>query len=95
MKIVCEVYKSRKKDDMYLYVNKEQGLNTLSEPLLTYFDQPIQVMTIILQPGRKMGITTSDKILDEIETQGYYLQMPATKETYMQTINAHNHKLNR
>ncbi|HBJ29586.1 MAG TPA: hypothetical protein DDZ08_17035, partial [Cobetia sp.] len=44
-KMICEIYKSAKKDEMYLYVEKARGLKDVPESLLGIFGTPTPLMT--------------------------------------------------
>ncbi|MDN6323104.1 MAG: YcgL domain-containing protein, partial [Halomonas sp.] len=47
-KLICEVFKSSRKDEMYLYVDKRQGLANVPEALLETFGKPVPVFTMLL-----------------------------------------------
>ena len=64
---------------MYLYVDKQQGLKDLPEPLLKTFGTPESVMTLLLSPDRKLARADAAAVLESIETQGFYLQMPPSE----------------
>ena len=83
MKRLCTVYKSPKKDEMYLYTDRLEGLKRVPEELLTLFGTPKEVMALPLSEDRNLGRADAKKVLDEILTKGYYLQMPPVKDDYM------------
>lgn len=80
---ICSIYKSPRKDEMYLYVDKREALSRVPEPLLEMFGAPVHVMDMPLTTERKLARADTDKVLDGIEDKGYYLQMPPQKEDYM------------
>ncbi|MGB2130327.1 MAG: YcgL domain-containing protein [Marinobacterium sp.] len=83
MKIVS-VFKSPVKDEMYLYVDKREQLERVPEPLLEMFGRPVHVMDMPLKAERKLArVDDTQKLLDELESKGYYLQMPPPKDDYM------------
>ncbi|WP_325167614.1 YcgL domain-containing protein [Zooshikella ganghwensis] len=82
-KVVVAVYKSSRKDETYLYVKKQDGLNKIPESLLTVFGEPQPVMTLVLHSEKKLARVTADQVLDAITEQGFYLQMPPPKEEYL------------
>lgn len=92
-KVLCDIYKSPKKDEMYLYVKKSDGLTRVPEALLERFGAPRHVTTLMLAPERKMARTSAEKVLAAIDSQGFFLQMPPVQEDYMQAINEKNSKL--
>ncbi|KZZ45107.1 MAG: YcgL domain-containing protein [Saccharospirillaceae bacterium] len=82
-KILCDIYKSLKKDEAYLYVAQKTGLKELPEELLEVFGPAEKTLTIILTEDKKLARAEAVKVMAEIEDKGYYLQMPPPKETYM------------
>lgn len=79
-KVLCDVFKTRKKDEMYLYVSRKDGTKRVPDNLMEMFGRPELAMTIIITPDKKLGRADAEKVLSEIEAQGYYLQMPPPKE---------------
>ena len=83
MKLICAVYKSPKKAEMYLYVDKKEGLARVPEALLERFGEPVEAMTLLVTPEKKMARVEAGKLLQEIRDNGFYLQMPPAKESYL------------
>lgn len=81
--LLLAVYKSRKKDEMYLYVPKAAGLTKLPPALLQLFGTPEHVMDIPLRPGRDLAQVAEARLREEIAAKGFYLQMPPPKEDYL------------
>ncbi|WP_252108928.1 MULTISPECIES: YcgL domain-containing protein [unclassified Halomonas] len=82
-KLVCEIFKSSRKEEMYLYVDKRQGLAPVPEALMETFGKPIAVLTMILTADKKLARVDVGDVLEAIKTQGFYLQMPPAKEEYL------------
>ncbi len=83
MKIVS-VFRSPLKDEMYLYVDKRDQLERVPEALLEMFGKAEHVMDMPLKADRKLArVKDTQKLMDELEEKGYYLQMPPPKEEYM------------
>ena len=80
MKRLCQIYKSPRREEMYLYVDKARGLDAVPEALLLQFGEPEPVMTLLLAPERKLARADTAEVLAQIERQGFYLQMPPTAE---------------
>ena len=72
----CWIYKSPKKDEMYLYVNKQDCFDDVPEALLSRFGQPVFVMELELSPLRKLAREDSKTVINNLQQQGFYLQMP-------------------
>jgi uncharacterized protein len=82
-KLLCEVFKSPRMDEMYLYVDKREGLSRVPEPLLERFGKPQPAMTLILSPDKRMGRAQAADVMAGIREKGFYLQMPPAKEEYL------------
>ena len=73
-----EIFRGSLKAEAYLYVDKAKGLADVPEVLLSQFGEPETVMTMLLDPQRKLARADATEVLAKIEEQGYYLQMPPT-----------------
>ena len=75
-KLFCSVYKSSKKNEMYLYVDRKNGIDGLPDTLKGIFGEPTHVLDLILTPEKKLARVDAAKVLSEIALNGFYLQMP-------------------
>ncbi len=75
MKLICSVYKSPRKREMYLYVEKKDALKRVPEALLAAFGPPQLAFDLVLSPERKLAREDVDKVLANVREQGYHLQM--------------------
>lgn len=82
-RVFCSIYKSRKKDEMYLYTLKSDGLKALPDALLAQFGAPVHVTDIMLSVQRPLARADVAQVLQQIETQGFYLQMPPPREPWL------------
>ncbi|PKG47784.1 MULTISPECIES: YcgL domain-containing protein [Halomonadaceae] len=82
-KLICEVFKSSRKDEMYLYVDKRQGLANIPAPLLETFGKPVPVFTMLLTADKKLSRVNAADVVEGINDKGFYLQMPPPKEAYL------------
>jgi uncharacterized protein YcgL (UPF0745 family) len=73
-----EIFRSSRKAESYLYVDKAKGLADVPEALMAQFGEPQSVMTMMLDSGRKLARANAAEVLAKIEEQGYYLQLPPT-----------------
>lgn len=76
MSVVVSIYRSPKKEGMYLYVAKAGGLDKVPESLLKQFGTAQLAMTLALTPERKLARAETARVLEAIAEQGYYLQLP-------------------
>ncbi|WP_106478576.1 YcgL domain-containing protein [Phytohalomonas tamaricis] len=79
-RLICQVFKSTRKDEMYLYVDKARGLQDIPEALSAMFGRPEPVMTVLLTPEKKLARADATKVIETIRSQGYYLQMPPPRD---------------
>ncbi|OZG73522.1 hypothetical protein BTA51_10930 [Hahella sp. CCB-MM4] len=85
-KRLVSVYKSPRKDEMYIYVDKKQGVQDLPEALLAHFGKPVHVFDLLLTAEKSLARADAEEVLAKIEEQGFYLQMPPPAEDYMQEV---------
>ena len=78
MKRLIQIYRSPRKAEMYLYVDKANDLADVPEDLLVRFGEPEPIMGMLLDAGRKLARADAQEVLAKIESQGFYLQMPPT-----------------
>jgi len=92
-KQICKIYRSSKNEAMYLYVDHQEDLDRIPEPLLQRFGKPKLAMTLALSLDKKLARADVAKVLEAIREQGYYLQLPPSPEAYMQELHNKNDKL--
>lgn len=73
-------FKSPKKDELYLFVPKENGLDELPAELTVMFGEPRHVLDFELTPDRKMPRCDAKEVLEALETQGFFMQMPPSED---------------
>ncbi len=93
MKLDCEVYRSPRKEGLYLYVINERALEDIPETLRQQFGTPELAMTLELAPTRKLARADVLKVMEALQTQGYYLQVPPMPGSEMVSIANKNSKL--
>lgn len=75
-KIMCSVYRSPKKEGMYIYVPKQEPFENVPEALLERFGVPGHVMDLLLTPERTLARVDVKQVMQGLQQNGYYLQMP-------------------
>ncbi|WWF46936.1 YcgL domain-containing protein [Pseudomonas trivialis] len=86
MKRICSIYRSLKKDGMYLYVLKSDALERVPEPLMVAFGKPHHAFDMVLTPERKLSREDILVVLENLDKQGYHLQMPPTEDEYIEHL---------
>ncbi|WP_427982305.1 YcgL domain-containing protein [Agarivorans sp.] len=79
----CAVYKSLKKQQTYLYIEKKDDFAKVPSSLLDLMGAKELVMVVPKRPTKdfaRVEITALEKAFKE---QGYYLQLPPPPENYL------------
>lgn len=79
---LCEVFRSPKREGMYLYVDRDEGLSRVPEGLLASFGEPASVMLLPLNTQRRLARAKLEDVLLALEEKGFYLQMPPSALPY-------------
>lgn len=95
MKIICQVYRSKREEGMYLYCRKDEGLERVPEPLRKRFGIAEPAMVLVLDGSRKLARVDVDKVMASLDEPGYYLQLPPRLDLdlHVNNIQQHNSKL--
>ncbi len=72
----CWIYRSAKKQEMYLYLNKEDDFQAVPPALRELFGAPSLVMQIDLHAGRKLAREDVGQVIENLRARGFHLQMP-------------------
>lgn len=70
------IYKSRKKQELYLFLRKEGDFSCVPAPLLQSFGPPEWVMRLELTPDRTLARSNVVEVMQKLAVDGFYLQMP-------------------
>jgi len=81
--LICSIYRSSRKDEMYLYVDKRDGLKKVPEVLLDKFGKAQHVMDMPMTAKRELARVNVKDVLSSIQEKGFFLQMPPPKEDYL------------
>lgn len=73
----CFVYKSSKKADSYIYINQKDNFDNIPKQLLRIFGTPQFTLEFELTEDRKLSQAEAKQVMQNLSTQGYYLQMPS------------------
>jgi len=74
----CVIYKGIKKQDSYLFLEREDDFSRLPEALIKMFGELEYVMTLELADGLQLARASVDEVRESLDSQGYYLQLPPT-----------------
>ena len=74
--MLASVYRSNKKDDMYLYVVKKDDFSTVPEALLKVFGVPEFALQLNLKNRQTLARADIAEVKKQLQEEGFYLQMP-------------------
>lgn len=81
--MLCAVYKSPKKADTYLYVNKRDDFSAVPAPLLETFGVPQFVLLFDMRKRQQLAQVDINKLGSELAEKGFYLQLPPPPENLL------------
>lgn len=81
-RVLVSIYKTKRKEGMYLIVPKAKGVAALPEALMAQFGTPIHAYDLLLTPERTLARADVGQVLEKLASQGFYLQMPPPPEPW-------------
>ncbi|WP_318363722.1 YcgL domain-containing protein [Enterobacter sp.] len=88
----CVIYKSPRREQTYLYVEKKDDFSRVPEALMQGFGKPQLAMLLPLDGRKKLVNADLEKVKEALKTQGYYLQVPPPPEDLLKQHLASNGK---
>lgn len=74
--MLASVYRSNRKDQMYLYILKKDDFSVVPEDLLRIFGTPEFSLQLNLAKRSKLARVDLKEVKKSLDGQGYFLQMP-------------------
>ncbi|MGL6337333.1 YcgL domain-containing protein [Aeromonas jandaei] len=90
--MLCAVYKSRKKAETYLFVERREDFSRVPAPLMAVFGRPELVLMTKLDPAKPLGLAEVGKVMEALTMQGFYLQVPPLPENLLEEHKARQKK---
>lgn len=78
--MLCVIYKSPKKAQTYLFIKQRDKFEDVPEALMAMFGTPTLVTIINLDNKDKLALADINKVKENLNSQGYYLQLPPPQE---------------
>ena len=72
----CNVYRSSKKADTYLYMPKDSTLEELPQGLNKLLGKVEHVLEVDLAARTKLANEDIQQVKESLKSQGYFLQLP-------------------
>ena len=79
----CVIYRSTKREQTYLYVEKKDDFSRVPDELMYSFCTPKLAMILPLDGRKKLIHADLDKVKQALADQGYYLQLPPPSENLL------------
>lgn len=70
------VYKSSRKENTYLFINRENNFDDVPVALISLLGDLSLVIEIVLDSNRKLAQADPAEVMSQIKNQGYFLQLP-------------------
>ncbi|MDC9580787.1 YcgL domain-containing protein [Xenorhabdus sp. PR6a] len=81
--MICVIYRSLKRDQTYLYIERRDDFSRVPEDLLKTFGKPQYSMMISLSERKKLANADIEKVKSALCEQGFYLQVPPPVESLL------------
>ncbi|MCD8547722.1 MAG: YcgL domain-containing protein [Aeromonadaceae bacterium] len=81
--MICAVYKSRKKEQTYLYVVRRDDFSQVPAELMTLFGPPQFVMLLPLTQAVSLPGVAYETLCEALAQRGFYLQLPPPVESLL------------
>ncbi|EEF81218.1 YcgL domain-containing protein [Methylophaga thiooxydans] len=75
------IYKSTKKEELYLYIVNKDDFSAVPQELYDSMGkEPVFVMELALSSDRPLARENVDQVIENLENQGFHVQMPPRPE---------------
>ena len=85
--MLCDVYRSSKKTDTYLYLPHGDEFTEVPDVLRDQFGRAEKVLTLNLAGREQLARLTVEKLQEHLHNDGYYLQLPPKREELQFNVN--------
>lgn len=82
----CAIYKTKKRDGLYLYVIEQDNFEEVPAEVMQQFPMPEHVFDLELSADRPLAREDVLQVIDNLQTKGFHLQMPPKNEDPIDTI---------
>ena len=72
----CWIYRSSRKDEMYLYLSEESGFDRVPDDLMRRFGAPTLVMELELRSEKQLAREDVRQVMENLKQRGFHLQLP-------------------
>lgn len=82
----CYIYRSLKKKGLYVYMPKKDSFEDIPKQILTQIGEIEFSMEIELTKDKKLAKENAASVLENIDKNGFHLQMPSDIEDILKAI---------
>ena len=82
----CFIYKSLKKQDLYLYITKKGDFSAIPEDLFKSIGEPVFVMDLALNSEQTLARVDINTVRKTLKDQGFFVQMPPVYLDLLKTL---------
>lgn len=79
----CFIYRSKKKQNTYLFLPKQDDFSDVPESLLKLFGEAEFSFHFELEPERKLVLADAQEVIRNIADNGFFLQLPPGDEKHI------------
>ena len=82
MEFECDVYRSSKKENLYIYVVAADGLSKVPRELLDHFGPPEKTLSFTLTKDRSLAKEDVQLVMENLQSQGYHVQLAPAEDRF-------------
>lgn len=82
----CSIYKTKKRDGLYLYVKELDSFEDVPAEVMQQFPVPEHVFDLELSADRPLAREDVLQVINNLKTKGFHLQMPPKNEDPIDTV---------
>ncbi len=75
--LTCYIYRSSARADMYVYLLEKDDFDCIPDELKRGFARLDFAMELELHPGRKLAKEDAATVIENLQSQGFHIQMPS------------------
>lgn len=79
----CDIYRSEKKENTYLYLKHPANFELIPEALNTSLGKLTHVMELELSSDKKLAREDVTSVIENLTDQGFHLQIPPKVESLL------------
>lgn len=78
--MLCDVYRSSRKADTYVYLPHGEDFSELPDALVQSFGKAEKILTINLTTREQLARLSVKELIERLDNDGFYLQLPPKQE---------------